>query len=179
MHMYKLTQLRDATKFLNGARIPLQDPARPTDTWEWINDRPYARRPGEVTFTPVAQPAWPSTLTMDLGQAHVARSVDQRIAGAVGHFGGSVPASLVASVGYGWMLREGPVTLELWDGSNSRALFVTRDPLVCSALLAAKAALKGLKCEGGHLLPDARAILLDALFGVDATVQAYEPVTAG
>jgi hypothetical protein len=179
MHLYNLSRLRDATKFLNGARIPLHDPARPTDGWEWINDRPYVRRPGEVAFVPVAQPAWPSTLAMDLGQAHVARSVDQRIAGAVGHFGGLVPASLVASLGYGWMLREGPVTLELWDAPGVKATYVTRDALVCSAVLAAKTALKNLKCEGGHLLPDARAILLDALFGVNATVQAYQPVAAG
>ena len=68
MHLYDLSRLRDATKFLDGARIPLQDPARPTDTWEWINDRPYVRRPGEVTFTPVAQPAWPQTAAPSAAQ---------------------------------------------------------------------------------------------------------------
>lgn len=155
MHLYNLSRLQDALMFLARARIPLQDPTRPTDTWEWIDDRPYVRRPGQVIFQPVAKPAWPETLAMDLNQAHVARSMDQRIAKVIGLFGGEAPASLTAVLTYGWHLREGGNLLELKaHARRSRA----------EPFKAACEAVKGIEC-GGENLPVARAALLDALFG--------------
>lgn len=155
-HLYELTRIKNPQWFLVGARIPLQDPTRPTYTWEWINDRPYVRRPGEVIFQPVAQPAWPTTLAMDLDQPHVSRAMDQRIAKVIGVFGGEVPASLTVIPSVGWHLREGGNLLELKvHPRRSRS----------APFKAACAAVKSIDDTGVNL-PVARAALLDALFGV-------------
>lgn len=158
MHLYDLSRLQGASPFLAGARIPLQDPTRPTDTWEWIENQPYVRRPGQVIFQPVAQPSWPGTLAMDLNQAHVARSMDQRIAKLIGLFHGEVPASLTVIPGYGWHLREGGNLLELKAHVRRSRAQPFKD---------ACAAVKKIDCTSANL-PVARAALLDALFGVRA-----------
>lgn len=156
MYLYDLSRLQDASLFLLGARIPLQDPTRLTDTWEWISDRPYVRRPGQVIFQPSAQPSWPSTLAMDLNQAHVARSVDQRIAKRIGMFNGDVPASLTVLLDMGWHLREGGNLMELKAHARRSQAKPFKD---------ACAAVKSIDCTSENL-PTARAAILDALFGV-------------
>lgn len=154
--LYELTRLKNPIECLIGARIPLTDPTRPTDTWEWISDRLYVRRPGQVIFQPSAQPSWPSTLAMDLNQAHVARSVDQRIAKRIGMFNGDVPASLTVLLDMGWHLREGGNLMELKAHARRSQAKPFKD---------ACAAVKPIACTSENL-PVARAAILDALFGV-------------
>lgn len=156
--LYELARLKNPIECLIGARIPLTDPTRPTDTWEWISDRPYVRRPGQVIFQPSAQPSWPGTLAMDLNHPLVARSTDQRIAKWIGMFNGDVPASLAAIITCGWHLREGGNLLELKAHARRSQAKPFKD---------ACAAVKSIDCTSENL-PVARAALLDALFGVRA-----------
>lgn len=64
---------------LEGARVPLLDPRRPADRWEWIDTAPYVRRPGRTSLDRMPPSSWPATLSLDLADPAVWPVVDRRL----------------------------------------------------------------------------------------------------
>ncbi len=64
---------------LSGARLPLADPSRAHDRWEWVYDGAYVRRPGRTGLDWGAPVSWPKGLALDLRDPATWPVVDRRL----------------------------------------------------------------------------------------------------
>lgn len=64
---------------LAGARIPLVDPGRVHDHWEWVGDGSYVRRPGRTGLEWAPPMIWPKGLALDLREPETWPVMDRRL----------------------------------------------------------------------------------------------------
>jgi hypothetical protein len=148
-NLFALSDLRDPTSFLTGARIPLAH-HQPMATWqryEWIADRLLARLCSDGAWVERVTPDW-RFYCIDLSDPDVARWCDRKIATEIARSGGNLDAVTwgeIRVIGGGWDVR--------WSGGSGTRLNNCGVEYLVDVP------------HGSQHIPAARAAIIRALFG--------------